>query len=71
MAHWVTPTHRVTPRHALTVVANSVACCCRPAELGGSDVKRSSSSVMATSRPRLANRCKLAWMPEGFWPSMK
>ncbi len=69
-AHWVTPTQRETPRQSLTTVEKSVACCCRLALLAGS-VMRSSSSVTATSRPRLANRCMFACMSDGIWPRMK
>ena len=50
--------------------ASSVACCCRLPLLAGVGM-RSSSSVIATSRPRLAKRCMFACRLEGTCPTMK
>jgi hypothetical protein len=64
------PTQVETDLQASTTVAKSLACCVRFAWVAGSFIL-TSSSVIATSMPRSAKRCRFAWRVVGTSPTMK
>ena len=70
MPQMVTPWQRLTARQIWKIFLKSAACVASLVESDGV-VMRMSSSVIRTSTPRSANRCRFCCMVEGTCPMIR